>query len=77
MCSAVLFVMVIPSGPIGTLTLGEVVRTLSRSYLGSTLSLLRRQAPPVWLWLVVGLGLLTVWILLDPRISFTTHPKFD
>ena len=71
MCSAVLFVMVLPSGPIGTLTLGGVVRTLSGSYLGSTLSLLRRQAPPAWLWLVVGLGLLTVWILLDPRISFS------
>jgi len=57
----------------GNLTSGEVVRTLSGSYPGSTLSLLRRHAPPVWLWLVVGLGLLTVWILLDPRIGFSYH----
>lgn len=68
-CRGALFAMVCLPGPMRSLTSGEVVRTLSSPYLGNTLSLLRRHAPLVWLWLVVGLGLLTVWILLDPRIS--------
>jgi signal transduction histidine kinase len=59
--------------PRGCVPPKEGVRTLTSWSAETGFSRLRRRAPPAWSWLVIALGALTVWILLDPRVSFSYH----